>query len=167
MSSTDHICLKLHPCQLFTLDPAAHVSVAAILAHVHLSISFTINEPTDASHCYSEKTTAITTQNNTTRMHCDFSSFHTTIWVFWLSQSWQTFPVKMSAIGFPDVLPSEDVEARMICHSVLARKSAPGSLQYFRWSCSPLLPVEQEQPWQSVLDYCSCELQLFYPSIFP
>lgn len=44
-------------------------------------------------------------------MHCDFPGFHTAIWEFWLSQSWQTFPVETSAIRFPDVLPSEDVEA--------------------------------------------------------
>lgn len=125
------ICQNLCPCQIFTLDPAAPVGAAATLAHVHLSIALTADDPMAESHSYSEKGIAITTQNTTARMHRDFPGLHMAIWEFWLSHLWQPFPAETSAPGIPDVLPSEDGDARMLCRSGPARKSAPGSLQFF------------------------------------
>lgn len=125
------ICQNLCPCQIFTLDPAAHVGAAAALAHVDLSMALTADDPVAASHSYSEKGIAITTQNTTARIHHGFPGPHMAIWEFWLSQLWQPFAAETSAHGIPDVLPSEDVDAKMLCLIGPARKSAPGSLQYF------------------------------------
>lgn len=44
------ICQSLCFCQIFTLDPAAHVGTAATLAHVHLSMAVTADDPMAASH---------------------------------------------------------------------------------------------------------------------
>ena len=125
------ICQNLCPCQIFILDPAARVGAAATLAHVHLFMALAADDLMAASHSYSEKGIAITTQNTTARMHHDFHGLHIAIWEFWLSQLWQPFPAETSAPWIPDVLPSEDMDARMLCLVAPARKSAPGSLQYF------------------------------------
>lgn len=100
---------------IFTLDPAACVGAAATLARVHLSMALTADCPMAASHSSSEKGIVITTQNTTSRMHHDFPGLHIAIWEFWLSQLWQPFPADMPVPGIPDVLPSEDVDARMLC----------------------------------------------------
>lgn len=125
------ICQNLCPCQIFTLDPAAHVGAAVTLAYVHLSMAFAADYPMVASHSYSDKGIVITTQNTTARRHHDFPGLPMTIWEFWLSQLWQPFPAEMSAPGIHDVLPSEDVDARMFFLTAPARKLAPGSRRYF------------------------------------
>lgn len=83
-----------------------------------------------ANHSYSEKGIAIS-QNTTDKMRHDFPGLHMAIWEFWLSQLWQPFPAETFAPEIPGMLPSEDVVASMLCLTAPARKSAPGSLQYF------------------------------------
>lgn len=102
------MCQNLCPYQIFTLDPVAHVGAAATLAHVQVSMALATNDPMAASHSYSEKGIAISTQNTTARMHHDFFGLQMAIWEFWLSQLWQPFPAETSAPGIPGVLPSED-----------------------------------------------------------
>lgn len=67
---------------------------------------------------------AITTQNTTARVPHDFPGLHIAIWDFWLPQLWQPFPAVTIAPGITNVLPSEDVVARVLCLTVPARKSA-------------------------------------------
>lgn len=70
------MCQSFCFCQIFTLDPTAHVGAAAILDHVHLSMAITADDPMATSHTTQSSITLLRGYcNHHSKYHCQGASW--------------------------------------------------------------------------------------------